>query len=41
MASNKDNIVFEKTSFLQGISNPFIKELYFKYLNDPNSIPES
>ena len=41
MTSNKDNIVFEKTSFLQGISNPFIKELYFKYLNDPNSIPES
>ena len=41
MTSNKDNIFFEKTSFLQGINSPFIKELYLKYLNDPNSIPES
>ncbi len=41
MTSNKDNIIFEKTSFLQGGNSPFIKELYLKYINDPKSIPES
>ena len=32
MASNRDNKIFEKTSFLQGSNSPFIKELYLKYL---------
>ena len=41
MSSNKNNIVFEKTSFLQGSNSPFIEELYLKYLNNPNSIPQS
>ena len=41
MTSNKDNIFFEKTSFLQGGNSPFIKDLYLKYLNDPDSIPQS
>ena len=41
MASNKDNIIFEKTSFLQGSNSPFIEELYLKYLDDPKSVPES
>jgi len=41
MTSNKDNIVFEQTSFLHGTNSPFIKELYLKYLKDPQSIPES
>ena len=41
MASNKDNIVFEQTSFLQGGNSPFIKELYLQYLNDPNTVPQS
>ena len=41
MTSNKDNIIFEKTSFLQGGNSLFIKELYLKYINDPKSIPES
>ena len=41
MASNKDNIIFEKTSFLQGINTPFIKELYLKYLQNPKTVPES
>ena len=41
MASNRNNIIFEKTSFLQGINSPFIKELYLKYLNNPSSIPQS
>ena len=41
MALNKDNTNLEKTSFLQGSNSSFIKELYLKYLNDPESIPES
>ncbi len=41
MASNRDNLFFEKTSFLQGNNSPFIKELYIQYLNNPKSIPES
>ena len=41
MSLNKDNTNLEKTSFLQGSNSSFIKELYLKYLNDPESIPES
>jgi len=41
MATNKDNLIFEKTSFLHGVNSPFIKELYLKYLNNPKSIPKS
>jgi len=41
MATNKDNLIFEKTSFLHGVNSPFIKELYIKYLNNPKSIPQS
>ncbi len=41
MASNKDNVIFEKTSFLQGTNSPFIKDLYLQYLNNPTSIPQS
>ena len=41
MTSNKDNIIFEKTSFLQGGNSPFIKELYLKYLSSPTTIPQS
>ena len=41
MTSNGKNITFEQTSFLQGSNSPFIEELYLKFLNDPNSIPES
>ena len=41
MASDKNNTVFEKTSFLQGSNSAFIKELYSKYLNNPKSIPQS
>ena len=41
MSSNKDNIIFEKTSFLQGSNSSFIKELYLKYLSNPKSIPQS
>ena len=41
MTSNKDNIIFEKTSFLQGGNSPFIKELYLQYLNNPATVPQS
>ena len=41
MASNKDNIIFEKTSFLQGGNSPFIKELYLQYLKNPKNISQS
>ena len=41
MASNRDNITFEKTSFLQGGNGSFIKELYLQYLKNPESIPHS
>ena len=41
MTTNKDNLIFEKTSFLHGVNSPFIKELYLKYLNNPKSIPIS
>ena len=41
MASDRDNIIFERTSFLQGSNSPFIKELYLKYLEDPKSVPQS
>ena len=41
MASNKDNLIFEKTSFLHGNNSSFIRDLYLKYLNDPKSVPQS
>ena len=41
MTSNKNNTIFEKTSFLQGINSPFIEDLYLKYIKNPNTIPES
>ena len=41
MASDKDNIIFEKTSFLQGGNSSFIQDLYLKYLKNPNNIPIS
>ena len=41
MTSNKDNIIFEKTSFLQGGNSHFIKELYLQYLSNPTTVPQS
>ena len=41
MKSNKENILFEKTSFLQGGNSTFIKELYLKYLKNPKTVPLS
>jgi len=41
MTSNKDNTIFEKTSFLQGSNSPFIEDLYLQYLKEPKNIPKS
>ena len=31
MASNRDNTIFDRTSFLQGSNSPFIEDLYLPY----------
>jgi len=41
MGTIKDNTIFDKTSFLEGSNSTFIKELYSKYVNNPNQVPES
>ena len=41
MTTIKDNTIFDKTSFLEGSNSAFIKELYLKYVDNPNSIPQS
>jgi len=41
MDIDKDNKIFEKTSFLQGGNSPFIEKLYLQYLKNPKKIPES
>jgi len=41
MTSDTNNSNFEKTSFLQGINSPFIKELYLQYLKNPTTVPKS
>ena len=37
----KDNTIFDKTSFLEGSNSAFIEELYIKYINEPETIPQS
>ena len=41
MTSIKDNTIFDKTSFLEGSNSAFIEKLYLKYVNNPETIPES
>ena len=41
MTSIKDNIIFDKTSFLEGSNSSFIEELYLKYINNPENVPQS
>ena len=40
MATNKNNNIFEKTSFLGNNSSEFVEALYGDYLNDPSKLPE-
>ena len=39
MSSNKNNNIFEKTSFLGNNSSEFVETLYSDYLSDPSKIP--
>ena len=41
MTSSKDNIVFQKTSFLHGVNSSFIKKIYLQYLKNSSEVPES
>ena len=41
MTSIKDNTIFDKTSFLEGSNSSFIEDLYLKYINNPQEVPES
>ncbi len=36
---NKNNNIFEKTSFLGNNSSEFVENLYAEYLNDPSNLP--
>ena len=40
MSANKNNNIFEKTSFLGGNSSEFVETLYADYLNNPDTLPE-
>ena len=39
MSRDKNNNIFEKTSFLGNNSSEFVETLYTEYLNDPNKLP--
>ena len=41
MTSIKDNTIFDKTSFLQSSNSSFIEEIYLKYINNPENVPQS
>ena len=41
MTSIKDNIIFDKTSFLEGSNSSFIEELYLNYIKNPENVPQS
>ena len=41
MTSIKDNTIFDKTSFLESSNSSFIEELYLKYINNPENVPQS
>ena len=40
MSVNKNNNIFEKTSFLGNNSSEFVENLYADYLNNPQKLPE-
>jgi len=41
MTSIKDNTIFDKTSFLESNNSSFIEELYLKYVDNPEKVPQS
>ena len=40
MSSNKNNNIFEKTSFLGNNSSEFVETLYADYLSNPDKLPK-
>ncbi len=40
MSINKDNTIFDNTSFLGNNSSEFVETLYAEYLNNPENIPD-
>ena len=40
MSANKNNNIFEKTSFLGNNSSEFVETLYADYLNNPEKLPD-
>mgnify|MGYP000214910142 FL=1 len=40
MSINKNNNIFDKTSFLGNNSSEFVERLYEDYLNNPNGLPD-
>ena len=40
MSVNKNNNIFEKTSFLGNSSSEFVEKLYAEYLNKPEELPQ-
>ena len=40
MSANKNNNIFEKTSFLGNNSSEFVETLYDDYLKNPSNLPE-
>ena len=40
MSANKNNNIFEKTSFLGNNSSEFVETLYADYLNNPDKLPD-
>ena len=41
MSVNKNNNIFEKTSFLGNNSSEFVEGLYTDYLKNPDKLPEN
>jgi len=41
MTSIKDNTIFDKTSFLESSNSSFIEELYLKYIDNSENVPQS
>ena len=41
MSIIKDNLIYEKTSFLSQNNSAFIEGMYLKYINDDAELPQS
>ena len=41
MSVSKDNLIYEKTSFLSKSNSAFIESMYLKYINSDPELPQS